>query len=630
MSNRRWWIGGLVMVLCAGLSATLSAQVPLTIASASPLPPGEVSTPYGFTFTATGGTPPYQNWSVVPPSTLPPGLTLNPATGLLSGTPTAASPTYPSPGFFFQVQVRDSAPTPATATMAFNLVIQMVIATPSPLPNGRIGSPYSVTLTAAGGQAPYSWLLVQSFLPPGLSLNGFTGTISGTPQAAGNYSFNVQVQDNQIMIPRTVSKLFRFIIDPRLPPDITTPSSLPEGQVDQSYNLTFIATGGVPPYFGWTVIEGTLPPGLSLDSFSGTISGRPTSPGTFTVMVQVSDSDFPPNLLSKQFTLVITSPPLSIITGQLGNGRAGSNYSDTLRATGGQSPYAWTLISGALPPGLVLNAASGQLSGMVYGLGTFAFGVQVADARQARASKDFTITIEPPTNLVVTINRCTDPDSSTADPAQQFRICAALSQPFSVPLTGRVTLTFTPNADNPSDDPAIQFSSGGRTLDFSIPTGDLQARFSSGDPSLQTGTTAGSITLSTVLQIGGTPFVPPNASRTITVNRSAPKITGVSIGSRSGNSFEVVITGYSTTRALRQVTLRFTSRPGSELPTSSFSLDLGPAAGAWYQSAASQPFGSRLVVVIPFSVQGDMSGLGSVAVSLISSEGPSSEVSANF
>ncbi len=68
-----------------------------------------------------------------------------------------------------------------------------VITTPSPLPAGVVGTPYSQTLEAAGGRLPYAWSVVSGSLPPGLTLAANTGTISGTPTAANTYTFGVRV-----------------------------------------------------------------------------------------------------------------------------------------------------------------------------------------------------------------------------------------------------------------------------------------------------------------------------------------------------------------------------------------------------------------------------------------------------
>src|SRR6202035_2114582 len=135
-----------------------------------------------------GGTEPY-TWSVVPRTgSLPPGLTLS-ATGVISGTPVAGGRSD------FTVQVTDSGNPPLTATDALSITVVAPLAvTTASLPDGIVGSPYSQTLTAAGGTEPYTWSVIPGTgsLPPGLTLSA-TGVISGTPAGVGTSRFTVQV-----------------------------------------------------------------------------------------------------------------------------------------------------------------------------------------------------------------------------------------------------------------------------------------------------------------------------------------------------------------------------------------------------------------------------------------------------
>ena len=150
-------------------------------------PPGEVSVAYRDALTATGGTGAL-TWSVSS-GTLPPGLTLNSATGVLSGTPTAGG------SFTFTVTVTDTAG--GTASKGVTLVIAAVpsLSNPAP-PSGQAGVAYSDTLAVAGGTGPFTWLASGGSLPPGVTLNSSTGVLSGTPTTVGLYSFTVRVTDS--------------------------------------------------------------------------------------------------------------------------------------------------------------------------------------------------------------------------------------------------------------------------------------------------------------------------------------------------------------------------------------------------------------------------------------------------
>jgi hypothetical protein len=79
---------------------------------------------------------------------------------------------------------------------------QPAITSLPPLPQGTLGMTYEVTLTAQGGQPPYTWSIVEFALPPGLNLDSDTGIISGTPSTTGKFSFLVEVRDRNGLIHR--------------------------------------------------------------------------------------------------------------------------------------------------------------------------------------------------------------------------------------------------------------------------------------------------------------------------------------------------------------------------------------------------------------------------------------------
>lgn len=455
---------------------------PLTILTSSPLPAGTTGVPYDITLALSGGTPPY-TWSLAPGSpTLPTGLTLNPSTGNISGTPTAVvtrntefrlqDSTGQSVQKILSIRV-NIAPTPlailtnslpngsinqlyigvalsptggttpytwglkagtpplpsgltlgtngvisgtptvtSNATHTFTLTdatsltvekalrlsisaIPLSILTSSPLPQGTANQSYSVTLAATGGTGAYTWGATAA-LPAGLSLNLSTGEISGIPTGISNLNHTFTVTDQTPPTPQRATKTLRLTIG-GAPPDliITTNSPLPPGTVTQPYNVTLISTGGTGTKT-WDFSSGSLPAGLTL-SPSGVISGTAQAAGTSSPTFRVRDSGSPQDTATKQLSITINNPaPPNITTTFLPNGSFGNSYNQTLQVTGGIGSLAWGVIVGGLPPGLGLNASTGQISGTATQTGTFNFTVQVTDDIPQSDMQALTITINPP------------------------------------------------------------------------------------------------------------------------------------------------------------------------------------------------------------------------------------------
>ncbi len=159
---------------------------------------------------------------------------------------------------------------------------------------------------------------------------------------------------------------------------IATPS-LPNGAVGVSYNATLTADGGTTPYT-WSIDKGTLPAGLSLDSGTGIISGMPTTSGDSTFTVKVSDNSTPVKSDTKRYTIIIgASEALIITTVNMADGVEQTAYNATVLALGGTPPYTWSIAGGKLPDGLMIDTASGVISGTPTKKGNYNFTIQVSD-----------------------------------------------------------------------------------------------------------------------------------------------------------------------------------------------------------------------------------------------------------
>src|ERR1700691_5507672 len=87
---------------------------------------------------------------------------------------------------------------------------------------------------------------------------------------------------------------------------------------------------------------------------------------------------------------------LLITTTSLSAGTKSPAYSATLAASGGTSPYTWSVLSGSLPPGLALASSTGVLSGTPTEVGAFEFTVEVADSASDSSTASFTLLINGP------------------------------------------------------------------------------------------------------------------------------------------------------------------------------------------------------------------------------------------
>jgi hypothetical protein len=159
---------------------------------------------------------------------------------------------------------------------------------------------------------------------------------------------------------------------------IVTPS-LPNGALNVSYDATLMADGGVSPYT-WAITKGTLPAGLNLDSASGAISGVPPAGGDFAFTVKVSDNSTPVKSDTQRYTITIADTAGLVITTMTApDGVVETVYNVTVLASGGATPYTWSIARGHLPDGLTIDAVSGVIWGTPTKSGNYNFTVQVSD-----------------------------------------------------------------------------------------------------------------------------------------------------------------------------------------------------------------------------------------------------------
>lgn len=375
------------LALLIATSAVCQTQ-PLTITTTQ-FPSGQFNLPYNATLNATGGTPPY-TWSLLV-GALRPGLTLSPS-GVISGTPTGVSDN-------FTVQVTD-ANFPRSMPAQSTLFIGFCSSTLDPASQGH-------TFEDMGGSDVFTVNFPCGPLTPGATVPwiNVTGVVNGD----GFDRINVNVAPNATSATRTGNVTFTYgQVSPVLVLSYTlteyaklqfsTSSPLPLGVVGVPYSVMLQATEGSTISRSFAITSGSLPPGLS---FSGqTISGIPTQAGTSTFIAKVTDVDgFSETLFSAtQNYAVNIVPPLSITAAALPGGIVGRTYSASLAATGGVPPYSWSLASGTLPSGLLLNAATGVISGTpaINAQGSYTFSIRASDSAGLLSTVPLQMLVDPP------------------------------------------------------------------------------------------------------------------------------------------------------------------------------------------------------------------------------------------
>ena len=176
---------------CSGMRGyAVSISCPVITLTPAVLPDGQAGVAYSQAVSASGGTAPYSY--AVTAGALPPGLLLNPTTGVISGTSTSPE------SYSFAITATDANACSGSRAYALDINCPVITLSPATLPEGQVDVAYSQTPSASGGTAPYTYAITGGTLPGGLILNSVTGEISGTPNATGNFPFEITATDANV------------------------------------------------------------------------------------------------------------------------------------------------------------------------------------------------------------------------------------------------------------------------------------------------------------------------------------------------------------------------------------------------------------------------------------------------
>jgi len=293
------------------------------------------------------------------------------------------------------------------------------------LPNATVGVAYNGSCTASGGTAPFTYSLTTDTdltTTEGFSINASTGAITGTPKFAGPFSFVVHVTDSGSPAQTALQPEDSFIVSS---PSLTLSCALPAASTGATYQNGCTVSGGLSP-LAYSVTAGALPAGLSLNTGNGKIFGTPATPGTSSFTLTVTDSSSPVQSASQAVSFAVYPGPLALncflnISGVI----AGLAYNESCGSTGGTPPYLYSLSSGSLPPGLILNPATGYVTGIPTAAGTYNFTMKVVDSASPALTTSQAITglvIAPAQPLALV---CLPPAYGNVGSVYLASICAA-------------------------------------------------------------------------------------------------------------------------------------------------------------------------------------------------------------
>jgi len=366
-------------------------------------PPGQVGVAYSITFKLPEGqgcSPGDDTWSIVAGAS-PPGLSMS-SSGTLSGTPTQAGTFF----FFIQMALPDNPncngskdTTQRGMTLTINSAgtgapppppTAVVTVTTASLPDANVNQAYTSPGLTATGATVNSWTLAGGALPAGLTL-GTNGVITGTPTQSGTFAVKVQANATGANATKDLSLFVLAPLGIQTLVGKTPPSTglTAKRLVNQPLATGIRAVGGRAPFTFSS--EGQMPPGITLDTATGNITGTGTTSGRYAFTAIVTDATGTKASVPWNITIL---PLLSFVPNAKppAAGHIGLRYHWTFRTTGASKTRSFVM-TGKRPPGLTLDNATGTLAGTPTKKGNYRITIRVTGDSATVVQKSFTIKI---------------------------------------------------------------------------------------------------------------------------------------------------------------------------------------------------------------------------------------------
>ena len=384
----------------AAITVTVGHSAPTLVVSASNASPA-LGNSVTFTATLANGSSP-SGIVTFKDGTTPIG------TGTISGTTATYTTTGLNVGSHsitaeYDGDSNNAAATSAAITVTVTVgqsVPTLVVSASNAFP--ALGKPVTFTATLSNGSSPSGTVTFKdgtTTLGTG-TISGTTATYTTTGLSAGSHSITAEYSGDTNNAAATSAAITVAVAAPTF---TFSPAggALSNARVGSRYDQTVTANAsGLTAPISYSVTTGALPPGLTLNTTNGAISGTPTGAGNYSFTITATDSAVSPSSGSANYTLTVNPAATFVFSpagGPLPEAMASEEYSQSISATGGTGATTYSIATGSLPTGLVLNVSTGELAGSLDANteGDYSFTIQVRDNSNATATASYALHVAP-------------------------------------------------------------------------------------------------------------------------------------------------------------------------------------------------------------------------------------------